>query len=353
MRILFVIGAGILPEQRIKRWQMVSQLYAKLGSSFEKLGHQVYYYVHPDAYHESVKPALTWLCSDHEHLPNVLDNFRPDFAFCWNGSSAGDVTTATIVQASGAKMVFSEQGWFPQSTTLYFDFAGCNGKCGTRNRRYAELKPDEMQNLLARRRGYIQHTGLADRFDAERYAVAPPDLSRPVFVPLQDERDLNIIQDAPFKTMDQFVGHVARTYPELRFIVRPHPKYPSPALGSYANVQLDDPKRPMFDTLSRCGLVMGINSTTLLESALLGYTVVSYGESLATGTGLFVDVRPDRPAPALASLRVAQADAAAVLHHLLCVKQMERDALGDPIALMRSGLFKDLLQNLNWNSLYR
>ena len=68
MRVLFAIGAGILPEQRIKRWQMVSQLYAKLGKAFQKLGHQIYYYVHPDAYHEDVPTALTWLCEGHLHF---------------------------------------------------------------------------------------------------------------------------------------------------------------------------------------------------------------------------------------------------------------------------------------------
>ena len=101
-------------------------------------------------------------------------------------------------------------------------------------------------------------------------------------------------------------------------------------------------------------MVIGINSTTLLESALLGSTVVSMGESLATGTGLFYDMRPDEDdAPSLENIRVDTPNAAAVLHHLLCVKQMRRDQLDDPIALMRSSIFKELLQDLNWNALNR
>lgn len=354
MRILFVIGAGILPEQRIKRWQMVSQLYARLGQSFMRLGHQVYFYVHPDAYHEDVPAALTWQCADHEHLPHVLENFQPEFVFCWNGSSAGDITTGTIAQAHGAKMVFSEQGWFPQAPTLYFDLSGCNGKCGTRNRRYAALNDNEHKRFIARRKAYINEVGQADRFDAQTFTVRPPDLSKPVFVPLQDERDLNIVQDSPYKTMNEFVGFLSRSYPARQFVVRPHPKYPDPQLDDYANVQLDNPKRPMFESLASCGMVFGINSTTLLESALLGFTVVSVGESLATGTGLFVDIRPGRDAPpALETLQVDDAAAAATLHHLLCVKQMQRDALEDPVILMQSNLFRDLTQNLNWNSIYR
>jgi hypothetical protein len=353
MRVLFVIGAGILPEQRIKRWQMVSQLYAKLGRSFQRLGHQIYYFVHPEAYHEDVPRALTWLGEDHFHLPNVMDNFRPDFVFCWNGSSPGDVATATLAQAHGAKMVYSEQGWFPQASTLYFDLSGCNGKCGTKNRLYAELSPDEHKRFVAQRKAYIDRIGQAGRFSVDHFSITPPDAGKPIFVPLQDERDLNIIQDSPFKTMDEFVGFLARTYPSHRYVVRPHPKYPTPALSRYDNVELDNPKKPMFESLAACGMVAGINSTTLQESALLGFTVVSFGESLATGTGLFHDARPEAHPATLTGVRVDSQAAAAVLHHLVCVKQMERDQLDNPMVLMQAHMFKELTQNLNWNSLFR
>jgi hypothetical protein len=353
MRILFVIGAGILPEQRIKRWQMVSQLYAKLGRAFHKLGHQIYYYVHPEAYHEDVPAALTWQCEGHEHLPGVLENYKPDYVFCWNGSSSGDLTTATIAQAFGAKMVFSEQGWFPQATTLYFDMSGCNGKCGTKNRSYASLSPESMKRFLDRRRAYIEEIGESERFPGTAFSIRRPDLSKPVFVPLQDERDLNIVQDSPFKTMDEFVRFVARTWPDTRFVVRPHPKYPNPALGAYPNVVLDNPKRPMFESLATCGMVVGINSTTLLESALLGFTVISFGESLATGTGLFHDARPGNAPLELASVRVDDGVAAAVLGHLLLSKQALRETLDNPQALMQSHMFKELCRDLNWNSIYR
>lgn len=332
---------------------MVSQLYAKLGKAFHQLGHQIYYYVHPEAYHEDVPPALTWLSEDHSHMPRIMENFAPDFVFCWNGSSGGDLTTATIAHSYGAKLVYSEQGWFPQATTLYFDMSGCNGKCGTRNRRYPELSPERFNQFVQRRRDYIGKIGQLDRFPTDRFEIRPPDLDKPIFVPLQDERDLNIVQDSPFKTMKEFVGYLARTYSECNFVVRPHPKYPNPELERYSNVSLDSPKRPMFESLAQCGLVVGINSTTLQESALLGYTVVSFGESLATGTGLFADARPDIEAVDLRAARVCTVDAASVLHHLVCIKQLERDQLDNPGVVMRSAMFKDLCQNLNWNSLYR
>lgn len=353
MKILFVIGAGILPEQRIKRWQMVSKLYAKLGKSFLQLGHQIYYYIHPEAYDEDVPKHLTWLCEDHRQMDVVMENFNPDYVFCWNGSSAGDLTTTTIANKYGSKMIYSEQGWFPQKNTLYFDFTGCNGKCSTRNKDYAKLTPGQENMLYKMRAKWLSEIGEEDNYNTLSYEIKPIDLNKPIFVPLQDERDLNIVQDSYFKTMNDFLGFLSKNYPEQKFIARPHPKYPNPDLSNYPNIKLDNPKQPMFKTLSECGLVIGINSTTLLESALMGYSVVSFGESLATGTGLLHDARVDNFPKELNSISIDIDKAKSVLYTLLCAKQMLREQLDDPLIIMRSLLFKEMYQNLNWNTIYR
>ena len=353
MRILFVIGAGILPEQRIRRWQMVSQLYAKLGKSFLQLGHQIYYYIHPEAYSEEVPEYLTWLCEDHRHMDIVMENFKPDYVFCWNGSSTGDLTTTTIANKYGAKMVYSEQGWFPQKSTLYFDFTGCNGKCSTRNKEYPELTPGQKNTFLKMREQWLNEIGEKDNYNISKYDIQTIDLNKPIFVPLQDERDLNIVQDSYFKTMNDFLGFLSQAYPDQKFIARPHPKYPSPDLSNYPNVELDNPKQPMFETLKQCGMVIGINSTTLLESALLGYPVISFGESLATGTGLLCDARYDDYPKTLNGIKIDSKNAMSVLYTLLCTKQMFREKLDDPITLMKSLIFREMAKELNWNNIYR
>jgi hypothetical protein len=171
-------------------------------------------------------------------------------------------------------------------------------------------------------------------------------------VPLQDERDLNILLDSPFKTMDAFVGYLSRMYPQRKFLIRPHPKFPNPALGNYSNVKVAPPKVSFYEQLAKCNGVVGINSTTLLESALLGYTVFSYGTSLASGTGLFVDVRPDQEIE-FSDHKIDMAKASGVLHHLLCEKQMLRADLDNPQKVMKSSLFNELLRQLAWNPIGR
>lgn len=353
MKILFVIGAGILPEQRVERWKMVSSLYARLGASFRQLGHQIYYYVHEEAYTPEVPASLTWICNDHEHLPLIMETYAPDFVFCWNGSSLGDVATSSICHSYGAKMIYSEQGWFPQSSTLYFDMTGCNGKCGTKNKAYPLLTEMQADTFLKARAEYIESVGIDSLFNKYIYQPVVVDLSKPIFVPLQDERDLNIVQDSPFKTMDEFVSFLIKIYPNQKFLVRPHPKYPKPSLSLFDNVIIDDCKKPMFESLVKCSMVIGINSTTLLESSLLGYKVISFGEGLATGTGLFLDADVKCPPKIPDDVMINREKMMAVLYHLLCVKQFYRNNLGNPIAIMKSPMFQDLLKNLNWNSIYR
>ncbi len=353
MKILFAVGVGIHPEQRVERWKMVSELYAQLGKAFTQLGHQTYFYVHPEASTDSIPKDRGWFCEDHSHFDYVLEKQGSDFVFCWNGSSPGDVITSTIANSYGAKMIYSEQGWFPQKESIYFDFKGCNGKCSTRNHKYPRLLDDQRADFLEQRKSYIKKVGGTELFDIDSLIFAEVDSSKPIFVPLQDENDLNIVQDSPFKSMDAFIGFLSKTYPNSNFLVRPHPKFSNPALSTYSNVTLDDPKKPMFASLSKCGLVVGINSTTLLESALLGYQVVAFGQGLATGTGLFHDADFDNPPKDLATIAVDREDAEALLFYLLCVRQMWRADLNKSNVLMRSWVFKEMIKNLSWNNINR
>lgn len=349
MRILFVSGAGILPEQRVGRWKMVSKLYSQMGEALRILGHKTYYYVHPEAADESLPAMRTWLCPDHEHFPYVLENFAPDFVFCWNGGSSGDVITATLAASANAKMIFSEQGWFPQSKTIYFDMTGTNARCSTRYRSYSILGEKQRLKFLTMRRTYIDGMSIGDLFDADVFSIAPPDFAKPIFVPLQDERDLNIIQDAPFATMNEFVAYLSGLFPDSQLRVRPHPKYPKPHLSVFSNVTVESPKVSMFKSLSECGLVVGINSTTLLESALLGKSVISLGESLATGSGLLYDHRP--PSSVIRENIAIDTSIAESVLFTLFSKQLARDSLSSPMDVVRSSVFSEMREFASAKSL--
>lgn len=353
MKILFAIGVGILPEQRVSRWQMVSSLYAQLGQSFKQLGHQVYYYVHPEALTADIPKDHTIIAEDHVQFDYILQKFKPDFTFCWNGSSFGDTVTTTYACKANTKMVYSEQGWFPQKTSIYFDFQGCNAKSSIANVKRQKLNATQYSQLVAKRNDYIKDVGWPDSGEKSTFTHKAVDPTKPIFVPLQDERDLNIIQDSPFKSMNSFVSFLSKEYPNAQFRVRPHPKYPKPYLDDYENVTLDNPKKPMFKSLAECGLVIGINSTTLQESALLGYPVISFGKSLATGTGLFIDASENNFPRSLSEVKVIKDEVEAMLFELLCKRQFLRQDLGKANKVANSWLYREMVVLSNWNKIYK
>lgn len=353
MKILFAIGVGILPEQRVNRWQMVSTLYAQLGQSFKQLGHQIYYYVHPEALVNEIPKDHMIVAEDHVHFAYVLQKFKPDFTFCWNGSSFGDTVTTTHACQSNSKMIYSEQGWFPQKTSIYFDFQGCNAKSSIANVKRQKLNDSQYLELIAKRNDYINEVGWPGGIEKDTFTHKVVDSNKPIFVPLQDERDLNIVQDSPFKSMNSFVSFLSKVYPNAEFRVRPHPKYPKPYLAEYENVTLDNPKKPMFESLAECGLVIGINSTTLQESALLGYPVISFGKSLATGTGLFVDASERNFPRILSEVSVNKDEVEAILFELLCRRQFLRQNLGNANKVANSWLYREMIVLSNWNKIYK
>ena len=356
MRILFTIGLGIYPEQRVARWKMVSRLFLNLSQAFEALGHQVFFMSHPEALIPELPAHLVWVGADHEHLDLLSESFRPDFVFTWNGSSPGDRVTATLASAMGAKMVFAEQGWMPQKDTIYFDMKGTNASCSIRNSRFpAPTQPADQARFHEARRNFVEMTRFSGPVDLNRLEIRPFDLSKPIFVPLQDERDLNILLDSPFKSMQALLQFLTARLPAAKFLVRPHPKYPNPQFDTFGNVEVADPGKSMFDQLADCGGVIGINSTTLIESAMLGYSVVSLGGSLATGTGLFLDWSPGDAldGETLRGRRIDREAAEGVLYHLLCVKQMLREDLGDASKIMRAAFFRDMVRMMEWNPISR
>jgi predicted glycosyltransferase len=98
---------------------------------------------------------------------------------------------------------------------------------------------------------------------------------------------------------------------------------------------------------------MGLNSTVLLEAALLGFPVVSFAESLGTGTGVFVDkrVHEQKSALRLENIQISSERAEALLAHLFD-KQMNRADLTNPVAVMRSHFFAELRRSAEWQTRY-
>lgn len=292
LKLLFAIALGIT--DRPERWETIAKFFVTLGNTLLEAGVESWYVCHPAASKPlaSVRKDRSIICEDHGIFDTVLRDVRPDVIFIWNGGSDGDVITTQHADMLEIPCRFGELGWFPQSETIYFDTDGTNARSSIRRFDLSTRTVDPRLDVW-----------LTDWH--ARHEAPAPGLTGYIFVPLQDERDLNITLASPYETMDAFVTALATKFPSERFIVRPHPSFSDVALRPHANVMVRS-DGPLHGWIKHADAVVGINSTVLLESLAWSKPTHAVGAGLATGLDvmyeassieeltLFRDVEMDR-----------------------------------------------------------
>lgn len=276
-RVLFAIALGIT--DRPERWTEIARFFATMGNTLREAGVQSWYACHPRARGplSRVPRDRRWISETHEGFDGLLARVRPDVAFIWNGGSDGDHITADACRRRGIACRFGELGWFPQSQTVYFDREGTNARSSIRRVDLSRRPPDpRLDAWLAQWRS--------------QQDASDPGERGYIFVPLQDERDLNITLASPYRTMEAFVSALARRFPAERFIVRPHPQFREVSLERHDNVAVRD-DGPLHGWLKHADAVVGINSTVLLEALAWGKPVHAVGEGVATGLDVLYEAR--------------------------------------------------------------
>ena len=84
--------------------------------------------------------------------------------------------------------------------------------------------------------------------------------------------------------------------------------------------------------------MVGINSTLLLEAAMMNKPVAAFGRGVGTGTGVFHELAPDVLPASLGEFRGDSAAAEAYLAFLIGQRQLFKDDLRSPRKLQRSYL---------------
>lgn len=259
------------------------------------------------------------------------------------GRLTEDRESRRLLESVGAKVIVSELGWFPQAGTVYFDAQGTNAEVSFNKRLYAECTPVARKAFNRQRKAFYQRkAGLSWWASPPAFGVRPPDLSKPILVPLQDETDTNITLASPFRRMADFVDCLARQYPRCQFVVRPHPSAPVANLPKHDNVAYQHRDVDVYRSMNDYGLVMGINSTLLLESAMMNMPVVAFGEGIGTDTGVFYQADPEALPADLSMLRIDSRRAEAYLAFLIGQRQLFKRDLRSVLHLRRSYL-ADLL----------
>lgn len=191
---------------------------------------------------------------------------RADHVFIWNGQDAGCEWIRRACVEEGKPFTVVEWGWLPQQEHYHFDPSGIIGDsslCGSLD----WVTPRQMAEFRVFREWYRQERGL-------RWCG---DVNGPVLVPLQIEHDSSILFHSPIKRMSDLVRRVCEMHPGREIRVVRHPRNPR------QQIKLADGHRwtfvdgPTLQAAQHAGLVVGINSTSLIETALLGVPTVALG----------------------------------------------------------------------------
>ena len=198
-----------------------------------------------------------------------IEEFQPDLIISFNGYAKE--TFGVISYLAGRyKMMFVERGWLPQRGNIYIDSVGLGGRSSLAKRdlssptAYESVINDCVESLYETTYKTDGHSELGDY----------------ILLPLQLDHDTSIVLDSPyFKTMQSLVSFITRKFYNQKVVVRPHPlcmdiQFPPSVIV--------EKKKSTLDLAKTAKAIIGINSTTLIESlihyrptALLGSGVLS------------------------------------------------------------------------------
>lgn len=343
-KIMFTVGLSqdISP----KGWRHVSKAYLDLSISLRKLGHECILVVNKNAIDRHLKKVDYFYIED-KNIKDLIKKFTPDICFIWGGRRPGDIKTKNMVLdlVPNCKFIYSEAGWFPQKGTIYFDSLGTNANASFSQKSYVEkATPNELEKFLSLRKRIIRKDlGLPIWKSISKFKITRANLQKKILVPLQDEKDSNITNSSPFKTMRELVTFLATTYPNQNFIVRSHPRAKSENLPLFKNVEYQESNIPLFKQFSEIGMVIGINSTVLLQSAMHNKTVVALGDGLGTPGQCVYKMDVNNPIAKLDDIVINSEAALNRLAVLLVKKQLQRNKLSQPRYIKKSYLW-DMIQ---------
>lgn len=281
MTVLFTLG--LYQSERPSRWAAKHKVFHYLSASLNKMGVASYFLCNQ----QSVKPRFVTDEYYFEHETNIVDLLQQlpiRFVVVWGGRTPGDDLLRSALDECDVQLIYAEAGWFPQSGTCYFSPYGTNANARFEQEGLREHSLDIARFNRSKLRLLRSWLGFfAGKKVSESEATTYFSADKPIFIPLQDELDSNILLSSPVKTMSAFVSKLSMTYPDYQFVVRPHPRARYDTLPILPNVSYQNVSVNPYKCFHDYGGVIGINSTMLMQFSLMGVPVLSFGQSVASG----------------------------------------------------------------------
>jgi len=194
---------------------------------------------------------------------NYNFHIKYDIIFVWNGQL--DIYQPLINHAikNNIKLLFIECGWFNQKQYYYVDPLGVNQNASIMNDNFEWINQDHIDKLNKFRQRYL---------DGRKWSTP----GKYILCPLQIESDTNVINNAPYPKMQDFIKHTENKFPNDMVIFKTHPVCPNlnyKVNGNNALVRSGN----FLEMAQDAKVVYGQTSTALLESTLLGAPTEAMG----------------------------------------------------------------------------
>ncbi|MDI4652868.1 MULTISPECIES: hypothetical protein [Pseudoalteromonas] len=220
---------------------------------------------------------------------SVLVNNQFDEVLIWNGNFEYQQTFLSCLQTyPNIQKQFAEVGWFDQSNSIYIDPYGVNGKSLLAKTCPPALNHSELEKV----------SGFITEYTKDYLRVNCASNTLKILVPLQVDTDSNILNHSPFSSMQAFIDFLADWLPDknVEIIVRPHPKATyNYALKSNRKDFIFDASGDIKSKIAESDIVIGINSTALIQALAFRKPVMAFGESVYSSSDAVHKVAVDPP----------------------------------------------------------
>jgi len=224
-------------------------------------------------------PGVQYVCCSWMGMAlTEFERFNPDYVVVFNGYHPHRYAATRYIEQRW-RTYYVENGWLPQEGSLYLDTEGLG-----KSIQKTQYHPQRTSEYLALRDSAIANLQSNYATSPSKANGLPKDY---ILVPLQLEQDTSIIFNSPyFKTMLTFVHYVNRHFCDRPIVIKTHPK--SLVDFDFPGVRIIREKTSMNALVQGASLVVGINSTSLIEALVHYKPVAALGYNVASGRGAFI-----------------------------------------------------------------
>lgn len=209
-----------------------------------------------------------------EWFKREFERIEPDTVYIWNGSHDHQSDIIEFLRDKKCKVVYAEMGWLPQHKHFYLDDKGIHSNSSIASKTFTKPTNSEKSTYRDIVNSLLDNTYRDIKENDKK-----------ILVPLQIEGDTNITHHSHYQNMEQFIREIVEWVPsDYNIVFRPHPKdTKSLMINDLPDNCSMTSEGDIYQLILESSIIIGINSTVLIEALALGKKVIAFGQGIFNG----------------------------------------------------------------------